>query len=91
VVVVYTTDSTNFDSVVFGYAFRDHWMWYNGYAMDDGHYVSFIIWKDYNCNGWASINRNAVNDMGLNAGINTFPTETRSLVYAHLLNFGFAD
>jgi hypothetical protein len=40
--------------------------------MDDGYYVSFIIWKDYNCNGWASINYNTIIDQ--NAGIDTFPS-----------------
>jgi hypothetical protein len=58
VVVVVLPDSTNSDSVVYGYAFRDHWMWINGFQMDDGTFVSFIIWKDYNCNGWATINSN---------------------------------
>jgi hypothetical protein len=48
--------SNNGDSVLYGYAFRDHWMWYNGFLMDDGHYVSFVIWKDYNCIGWITFN-----------------------------------
>jgi hypothetical protein len=60
VVVVIYEDATSSDTVVYGYAFRDHWMWYNGFVMDDGNYVSFIIWKDYNCDGWASINSNSL-------------------------------
>jgi hypothetical protein len=33
-------------------------MWYNGFLMDDGYYVTFIIWKDYNCIGWITHNDN---------------------------------
>jgi hypothetical protein len=73
--------------VVYGYAFRDHWMWYNGFLMNDGYYVSFIIWKDYNCNGWASINSNLVVKME-NYGINTFPSETNSLVFSFINQWG---
>lgn len=54
VVVVYAFDG-NWDTVIYGYA---HWMWYNGIKMDDDYYVSLIIWKDYNCLGWFSINGN---------------------------------
>jgi hypothetical protein len=82
VVVVYITDGSNSDSVVYGYAFRDHWMWYNGFLMNDGYYVSFIIWKDYNCNGWTSINANVI------GGVNTFPAATNSLVYSFVNNWG---
>ena len=32
--------------VLYGYAFRNHWAWYNHYK--DGIY-SFIVWKDYHC------------------------------------------
>jgi hypothetical protein len=43
-------DSTP-DAVVVAYAFRDHWMWFNGYSYI-GRTFSFIIWKDYNCVAW---------------------------------------
>lgn len=56
VVVVYLYGSTNYDSLVYGYAFRGHWIWLNGYAMIDGNYVTFIIWKDYNCVSWITLN-----------------------------------
>jgi hypothetical protein len=39
---------------VVGYAFRDHWMWFNGYSYL-GRTFSFVIWKDYNCVAWISI------------------------------------
>lgn len=35
------------NAVVYGYAFRDHWLWFNSYA---GTKYSFIVWKDYNGN-----------------------------------------
>jgi len=43
------------DGVVDGYAFRDHWLWYND---NDISHLSFIIWKDYNCDpsDWFSWN-----------------------------------
>lgn len=60
VVIVYIAETTtpNSDSVVYGYAFREHWMWFNGFRMDDGRYCSFIIWKDYNCDKWYTLNNN---------------------------------
>lgn len=40
------------DSVVYGYAFRDHWIWFNNYNDSS---ISYIIWKDYNCYGWQTV------------------------------------
>lgn len=79
VVVVYITDIVNADTVVYGYAFRNHWMWYNGYTMQDGFFVSFIIWKDYNCDHYYEFNSNippALNyDLDSAAELNTFTSE----------------
>jgi hypothetical protein len=79
-VVVYITTGTNGDSVLYGYAFRDHWMWYNGFLMDDGYYVSFIIWKDYNCITW--ITHNDMVD-----GQSTFDAATTDLIKSAISNF----
>jgi hypothetical protein len=76
-VVAYIADGTNSDSVVYGYAFRDHWMWYNGYVMDDGKYVSFIIWKDYNCITWSTINSNSLTSNLANS----FDATTRDTIF----------
>jgi hypothetical protein len=54
--------------------------------MNDGYYVSFIIWKDYNCNGWASINYNTVATM--NGEVNTFPPETHDITYSFINQWG---
>ena len=54
VVIVYYTDGNNYDSVMYGYGFREHWFWFNGWKRADGTYLSFIIWKDYNCVGWVT-------------------------------------
>jgi hypothetical protein len=51
---------TTLDAVVVGYAFRDHWMWFNGYSYL-GRTFSFIIWKDYNCIAWISVGDSAIN------------------------------
>jgi hypothetical protein len=78
VVVVYITDGTNSDSVVYGYAFRDHWMWYNGFLMNDGYYVSFIIWKDYNCIISSTIDSNS---LASNLA-NSFDVTTQNAIYS---------
>ena len=54
VVIVYYPDSINYDSVLYGYGFRAHWFWFNGWQRTDGTYLTFIIWKDYNCIGWVN-------------------------------------
>lgn len=52
----YETKGYNYDQILYGYAFRDHWMWFNGFKMDDGYYVNFVLWKDYNCVNWFTFN-----------------------------------
>lgn len=54
VVIAYYPDRKNYDTVLYGYGFRDHWFWFNGVQVAIG-YVSFIIWKDYNCIKWYTI------------------------------------
>ena len=45
-----------YDTVLYGYAFRDHWVWINGVAVPSTtKIISYLIWKDYNCNGWKSL------------------------------------
>lgn len=51
VVVVGTADPLN-DVVLYGYAFRSHWIWLNNYGTTKR---SYVIWKDYNCQSWADI------------------------------------
>jgi hypothetical protein len=80
VVVVYIGEMVNSDSVVYGYAFNKHWMWYNGYTMQDGYFVSFIIWKDYNCGSYYAFNSNILPEYNydlsitadISAGLDTF-------------------
>lgn len=56
IVLVYQVDPTeNLDSVVYGFAYWGHWLWYNGYQSPIGGYISCICWKDWNCNGWKTI------------------------------------
>jgi hypothetical protein len=82
VVVVHINNAReNVDSVLYGYAFRDHWMWFNGYAMDDGYYVGFIIWKDYNCLAW-----NTIRELDFSADT-TFDATTNALITAAFTNF----
>lgn len=50
VVKIANADSYN-DVVLYGYAFKNHWMWHNGWTSSQisGQTFSFVIWKDYNC------------------------------------------
>jgi hypothetical protein len=65
------------DAVVVGYAFRDHWMWFNGYSYQ-GRTFSFIIWKDYNCIAWISVGDSAINGNPGSSLIDTFVSDTLS-------------
>lgn len=40
--------------IFYGYGFRNHWVWLNGYA---GSEYSFVAWKDYNCIYWYSFDQ----------------------------------
>lgn len=52
--------SALYDTVVYGYAFNNHWMWFNNYQIN-GNVLAFIIWKDYNCDGnWKTVGVNGV-------------------------------
>lgn len=56
--VVLLMTSSVFDSIFYGYAFRDQWMWYNGVPFASQSYNSaatLIVWKDYNCHTWKNI------------------------------------
>jgi hypothetical protein len=52
--VAVTVGNSLKDSVLYGYAYNDHWYWYNGYQSGRLYYA-IIIWKDYNCDGWQTI------------------------------------
>lgn len=56
-VIIYSLN-TNVDAVVYGYAFRGHWLWFNGLPNPNngGQYMTYIIWKDYNCIEWRFMN-----------------------------------
>lgn len=54
---------STYDTVLYGYAFNNHWMWYSNYTSVPGTYItggyiSFVIWKDYNCQGWKTVGKN---------------------------------
>lgn len=49
-----------YDAIVYGYAFNNHWMWYNGISLPDSgtsKTASLMVWKDYNCQNWKVIGR----------------------------------
>ena len=49
---------SEYDAVVYGYAFKNQWMWYNGVPNPDlgtNFIGTIIVWKDYNCQDWKSI------------------------------------
>jgi hypothetical protein len=55
VVIVYYDFGNNYDAVVYGYGFNGDWFWTNGFLLSNNKYISFVIWKDYNCVGWLAI------------------------------------
>jgi hypothetical protein len=57
-VVVTVADGLK-DSVLYGYAYNDHWYWYNGLKIGT-HYYAIIIWKDYNCDGWKTVDASII-------------------------------
>jgi hypothetical protein len=56
-VVISFSDSL-IDTVLYGYAYNGHWYWYNGYG-GLGKYFGIVIWKDYNCQGWKTLDAGA--------------------------------
>jgi hypothetical protein len=63
VVIVYYGDGKNYDAVLYGYGFNRHWFWLNGFKLTNNRYLSFVIWKDYNCVGWKTINPRKITDL----------------------------
>lgn len=55
--VVLVLNTIGNDAVLYGYAFKNHWLWINGVAIpgEDVSVLSYVIWKDYNCHGWRTI------------------------------------
>lgn len=48
--VIYMDKSNNLENimVLYGYAFKNHWMWLSNFV--ESH--SVVLWKDYNCDTW---------------------------------------
>lgn len=46
-----------YDTVLYAYSYKDHWMWINGVDIPNsfGKTLSYIIWKDYTCYHWGTI------------------------------------
>ena len=62
IITVRISRATSYNDVVlYGYAFRNHWMWFNGYTDPSisETMFSFVVWKDYNCKDWKTIGINS--------------------------------
>lgn len=46
--------SSNSDSIVYGYAYKNHWLWYNNFV-NGADNLAFVLWKDYNCKVWQAV------------------------------------
>lgn len=68
-----------------------HWLWFNGYRMNDGHYISFIIWKDYNCHGWITINSNPSNSYWYSSFSDSDTNNLKDAIYAFIPNANYND
>jgi hypothetical protein len=55
VIIVVQKDHFNpKDAVMFGYAFNNRWIWFNGLSNINNQ--SILIWKDYNCGAtWSKV------------------------------------
>lgn len=66
---------SGYDSVVYGYSFRYHWMWINGVSIPGATTVlAYIIWKDFNCHTWSLFS-------AILQSQNTFPSDVSLLGY----------
>ena len=55
--VIISKGSPGFDTVLYGYAFRNHWMWINSVPISGTttSVLAYVIWKDYNCQTWSTV------------------------------------
>ena len=56
--VVMVITLSQYESILYGYAFRSQWMWYNGVpntVLPSNTIITLIVWKDYNCQTWANV------------------------------------
>lgn len=46
-----------YDTILYGYAFNNQWMWFNGVPASNfpTQVFTLIVWKDYNCKVWKDI------------------------------------
>lgn len=66
-----------FEVVLYGYAFRDHWMWINAVMIPSGdRALAYIIWKDYNCHTWKTVGE-------AKASSSTFTSEQLSVISSY--------
>ena len=56
--VVIARSRAQYDVILYGYAFRNQWMWYNGVPNSRGNFAALIVWKDYNCRDWKGVKVN---------------------------------
>lgn len=82
VFLIYQGDRYNHDAVLYGYGFNEHYFLFNGLQASTG-YVSFIIWKDYNCVQWITFN-------SLNGPAVSF-TSTLYAPISSTIKFGYAN
>lgn len=71
------------DVILIGYAFRNHWMWFNGHIDPSIPTVmySFVIWKDYNCKDWKTLDQPTSFSAGQQAVItNLFTSITKEQI-----------
>ena len=69
-----------YDSILYGYAFRNQSMWYNGVPQNlfgSSMIITLIVWKDYNCQDWKNI-ANGVTETS------SFTTAKKDLIRAEM-------
>lgn len=57
------------DAIFYGYSYKAHWMWFNDFSFA-GRSFSFVIWKDYNCVVWNTIDNSMLQNNFANTDAN---------------------
>ena len=68
------------DTIFYGYAFNNQWMWYNGVpnTLSGTKHITLIVWKDYNCQDWK------YSGFGASVTTSNFTTEQKALIGAEI-------
>lgn len=70
-----------YDSVLYGYAFRGQWIWFNGLTnpTNSANSIAITVWKDYNCQTRTYLQRDTTKSTFSSAQQAVIKTETTKI------------